>query len=47
MDHGNPVSKGKSAIALMLMIKFNMITLISLSEESLRFYIILEKGLRD
>lgn len=31
----------------MLMIRFNLSTLIYLSDESLRFYIILDKGLRD
>ena len=47
LDHGNAVSRGKAAIALMLMIKFNIITLINISEEQLRFYQILDKGLRD
>ncbi|CAD8154628.1 unnamed protein product [Paramecium pentaurelia] len=47
LDHGNAVSRGKAAIALMLMIKFNIVTLINLSEEQLRFYQILDKGLRD
>jgi serine/threonine-protein kinase ULK4 len=47
LDHATPVTKGKAALALMLVIRFNISLLSNVSEESLRFYSILDKALRE
>ena len=47
LDHATPVSKGKAALSIMFIIKFNINTLVALSEESLHFYTVLDKGFRE
>lgn len=47
IDHGGHVSKGKATMALMLMIKFNMSILLSLSDKHLNFFSILNKSVSE
>jgi serine/threonine-protein kinase ULK4 len=47
LDHGNGVTRGKAALSLMLIIKFNINTLIQLSEEPLHFFLVIDKVIRD
>jgi serine/threonine-protein kinase ULK4 len=47
LDHATPVSRGKAALSIMFIIKFNVTTLVALSDEHLRFYAVVEKGTRE
>ncbi|KAM3146228.1 hypothetical protein pb186bvf_001573 [Paramecium bursaria] len=47
IDHGGHVSKGKATMALMLMIKFNMSILLSLTDKHLNFFSILNKSVTE
>jgi serine/threonine-protein kinase ULK4 len=47
LDHGNSVTRGKAALSLMLIVKFNINTLIQLADESLHFFLVIDKISRD